>query len=46
MQNFGFYFGVPMGIILVFIVRAYPTGGCCRSAASSSATSSTTSASP
>jgi uncharacterized membrane protein YheB (UPF0754 family) len=24
MQNFGFYFGVPMGIILVFIVRAWP----------------------
>jgi uncharacterized membrane protein YheB (UPF0754 family) len=24
MQNFGFYFGVPMGVILVFILRAYP----------------------
>jgi uncharacterized membrane protein YheB (UPF0754 family) len=24
MQNFGFYFGLPMGIILVFIVHAYP----------------------
>ncbi|MEQ1786297.1 MAG: hypothetical protein ABL966_04535, partial [Acidimicrobiales bacterium] len=24
MQNFGFYFGVPMGIVLVFVVRAYP----------------------
>jgi uncharacterized membrane protein YheB (UPF0754 family) len=24
MQNFGFYFGVPMGFILVAIVRAYP----------------------
>jgi len=24
MQNFGFYFGVPMGLILVFIVREYP----------------------
>ncbi len=24
MQNFGFYFGVPMGFILVLIVRAYP----------------------
>jgi uncharacterized membrane protein YheB (UPF0754 family) len=24
MQNFGFYFGVPMGVILVFILNAYP----------------------
>ena len=24
MQNFGFYFGLPMGIILVFLVEAYP----------------------
>lgn len=24
MQNFGFYFGVPMGIVLVFIVAAFP----------------------
>ena len=24
MQNFGFYFGVPMGIILVFVLQTFP----------------------
>ena len=45
MQNFGFYFGFPMGFVLFGVLQVLPNGGCCRSAASSSVGRSTSSAS-